>query len=124
MPKPDDRPRIGDVLQGLEEASKFWIPLSQLVVNMPIVDSPTRNSSNPDAEGSTEESETSSLSQLSQTLPPKGDTDDTIPTPTLPDTFIAPCYEVTNNQDPRAYAKDPSESDSEEPSLAILDRVS
>jgi hypothetical protein len=123
MPKPDDRPGIGDVLQCLLEASKFWIPLSRQVANLPVVDLPARDSSDPDAEGSTEESEGSSLSQPLQTAPSKGDADDTIPTPTLPDAFIAPHYELINNQDLRVHAKNPSESDAEESSLAAPDRV-
>ena len=119
-PKPNDRPRTGDVLQCLEEVSAFWIPLSRLATNPPTADSPARNSSDPDAEGSTEESEASSPSQSLQALPQKGEVDGGIHTPTLPDVFIAPRYKVTSNQDLGAYVKNHSESKS----FAVMDRVS
>jgi hypothetical protein len=122
-PNPDDRPRIEDILRCLEEASGFWTPLSQTVANPPIADSPAQNSSNPDTEESTEESEASSQSKPSHTLPPKGDAGNKIPTSTLPDPFTVPHNEVTNNRDPGAYVRDPSEPDPEEP-VAVLDRVS
>jgi hypothetical protein len=109
-PKPNDRPRIGDVLQSLEEVSAFWIPLSLLVTNPPTKDSLAGNSSDSDAEGSTEESEAPSPSQSLQTFLQKGEADGEIPVPTLPDAFIAPHYEVTSNQDLGAYAKNRSKS--------------
>ena len=118
-PKPNDRPRIGDVLQSLEEVSAFWIPLSWLATNPPTTDSPARNYSDPDAEGSTE-SEASSPSQSLQAFPQKGEADGEIHTPTLPNPFIAPRYEVTSNQDLGAYVKNRSESES----LAVMDRAS
>jgi hypothetical protein len=111
MPKPDDRPRIEDVLQCLEGVSGFWMPLS-----------PAQDCSDPDTEGSTEESEASSPSQPLETPPPKGDIDDTIPILTLPDAFTVFLYEVSNNQNPGAYAKYPNESNPEE-SVAVLDVV-
>jgi hypothetical protein len=41
---------------------------------------------------------------------------------TIPDTFTAPLYGVTNGQDFGAYAKNPGESGTEE-SVEDLDRV-
>jgi serine/threonine protein kinase len=120
MPKPNDRLRIRDVLQCLEEVSGFWIPLSPVATNLPTADSPARNSSDPDTEGSTEESEASSPSQSLQTFPQKGEVDGEIPAPTLPDASIAPRYEVASNQNLVAYVKNHSESES----LAVMDRVS
>ena len=38
---PKDRPRIGDVLQSLENASKSWIPTSQTVAGPQAMDPPT-----------------------------------------------------------------------------------
>jgi serine/threonine protein kinase len=119
-PKPDERPRIRDVLQRLEEVSGFWTPFSRLVTNPLTVDLPAPNSSDPDAEGSAEESEASSPSQSLQTFPQKGEADGETPPPTLPDAFIASRYEVTSNQDLGAYVKNRSESES----LAVMDRVS
>jgi hypothetical protein len=121
-PKPEDRPRIEDVLLCLEGVSRLWTPLSLIVANPPTANSPTRISFDPDTEGSTEESEAPSTSQPLQTYPQKGDADDTIPVPTLPDAFAAPLYEVAYDQDSAAHAKNPSESDLEEP-VAALDRV-
>jgi serine/threonine protein kinase len=119
-PKPDKRPRIRDVLQRLEEVSVFWIPFSRLATNPLTADLPTPNSSDPDAEGSTEESEASSPSQSLQTFPQKGEADGEIPAPTLPDAFIAPRYEVTSNQNLGAYVKNRSEPES----LTVMDGVS
>jgi hypothetical protein len=65
----------------LEEVSSFWIPLSPVATNLPTADSPARNSSDPDTEGSTEESEASSPSQSLQTFPQKGEVDGEIPAP-------------------------------------------
>jgi hypothetical protein len=121
-PKPDDRPRIGDVHQCLEEASRFWTPLSWTVESPPTADLPVRNSSDPDAEGSTEESEASSPPHSLQAVLQKGEADDEIPVFTLPDEFIDPRYEVTNDWHPGAYTDNSSESDPEE-SLAVKDGV-
>jgi hypothetical protein len=77
MPKPEDRPTIEDVLRCLEEMSRFWMPLSpRTVASLPMTNSSTRNTSGPDTEESTRESEGSSLSKLSQTHSPKGEVDD------------------------------------------------
>ena len=77
MPKPEDRPMIEDVLRCLEGASRFWMPLSpRTAASLPMTSSPTRNTSGPDTEESTEESEGSSLSKPLQTHPPKGEVDD------------------------------------------------
>ena len=121
-PKPEDRPRIEDVLLCLEGVSRVWTPLSRMVVNPQTTNSLVQISSDPDTEGSTEESEASSPSQSLQTHPPKGDADGTIPIPTLTDAFTAPLYEVEPNQDSAPYAKNPSESDLEEPT-EVLDEV-
>ena len=121
-PEPEDRPKVEDVLLCLEGVSRLWTPLSRMVVNPQTTNSLVQISSDPDTEGSTEESEATSPSQSLQTQPPKGDADYTIPIPTLPDAFTAPLYEVTYNQDSAAHAKNPSESDLEEP-VAALDRV-
>jgi hypothetical protein len=120
MSKPDDRPRIEDVLRCLEEASTFWMP-SRIATNPPTMKPPAWNSSGPDTEGSTED-EASSPSQSLPTLLPKGDTDDKIPISTLPDTFITPHHGVTNNQDLGAYVEGPSKAAPEE-SIAVLDMV-
>jgi hypothetical protein len=122
-PKPDDRPRIEDVLRRLEELSRFWMPSSPRTVASPLMPNPpTRNSSGRDTEESTGESEASSPFQSSWMLPPKGDTDDKTPIPALPDAFTAPLHEVPNNQDPEMYVQDRSESDLEE-LVTVLDRV-
>jgi hypothetical protein len=77
MPKPEDRPMIEDVLRCLEGASRFWMSHSpRTVASPPMTNSPTRNTFGPDTEGSTEESEASSLSRSSQTHPPKGEVDE------------------------------------------------
>ena len=78
-PKPEDRPKIEDVLLRLEEVSGFWTPLCPQMM--------ARNSSDLDTEGSTEEGDVSSLShvapsQPSQTLLPKGDSHVKILVPT------------------------------------------
>jgi hypothetical protein len=80
-PKPEDRPKIEDVLLRLEEVSGFWTPLCPQMM--------ARNSSDPDTEGSTEEGDVSSLShvvppQPLQALLPKGDAHVEIPAPTIP----------------------------------------
>jgi hypothetical protein len=46
----------------------------------------------------------------------------TIPILTIPDTFTAPFYKVTNGQDFGAYVKNPGESGTEE-SVEDLDKV-
>jgi hypothetical protein len=120
-PNPEDRPKIEDVLLCLEGASRIWTPPPWMVENLPTADS-LQSYSDPDTEGANEESEAPSPSQSLQTHPPKGDADDTIPIPTLPDAFTAPPYEVANNQDSAAHAENLSESDPEEP-VAALDRV-
>jgi serine/threonine protein kinase len=120
-PNPDDRPKIEDVLLCLEGVSGFWSPLSRMVAHPPTADSPTQSYSHPDTEGTTGEREAPSPSQLSQMLPPKGDADDKIRLPILPDAFTAPLYEVTNNQ-VGAYVRNPSESHLEA-SVAVPDRV-
>jgi len=62
-PKRDHRPKIDDVLRCLEEASRFWTPLSPRKVEDPsIANSSTRNSSESTTEGSTEDSGASSPS--------------------------------------------------------------
>jgi len=62
-PQPDHRPRIEDILWCLEEASRCWAPVSPRAVAGPLTTgSSPRNSSDPNTEGSTEDSETSSLS--------------------------------------------------------------
>ena len=71
-PKPDDRPRIEDVLMCLEEVSRFWTPLSRMVANPSTADSPMWSYSDPGTEGTTGEREAPSLSQPLQMLPPKG----------------------------------------------------
>jgi hypothetical protein len=119
---PDSRPRIEDVLQCLENIPRFRTSLSRVVENPPTMDSPAWNPSEPDAEGNTEESETSSPSQSSQTLPPTGNADDKIRMSTLPDPFIVLHCEVTNNRDFGAYVKDLGEPDLEDP-VAVLERV-
>jgi hypothetical protein len=53
----------------------------RLVTNPPTADSPAPNSSDPDAEGSAEESEASSPSQSLQTFPQKGEADGETPAP-------------------------------------------
>ena len=40
-PQPANRPRIKDVLQGLEEASRSWVPPPQLLAAPSTTDSPT-----------------------------------------------------------------------------------
>jgi hypothetical protein len=80
-PKPEDRPKIEDVLLRLKAVSGFWTPLSSRVI--------TRNSSDPDTEGGTEEDDVSSLFHAAPSLPlhtllPKGEIHDKIPGPTLP----------------------------------------
>ena len=117
---PDGRPRIEDVLQCLEDIPRFRTSLSRVVANPPTMYSPAWNSSELDAEGNTEESETSS--QSSQTLLPTGNADDEIRMSTLPDPFIVLHYEVTNNRDLGVYVKDFGESDLED-SVAALERV-
>ena len=63
---PRDRPRIGDVLQCLEDASRTWIPASQTAPDPPAGDleSSTDDSSN--------DSEPSSLSQGDPSHSPQG----------------------------------------------------
>ena len=62
-PRRDHRPKIGDVLRCLEEASKFWIPLSPGKVAVPSTTNPsTWNSSESTTEDSTEDSGESSSS--------------------------------------------------------------
>jgi serine/threonine protein kinase len=119
---PDDRPRVEDVLQCLEDVPRFWTSLSRAVANPPTMDSLVRNSSEPDAEGNTEESETPSPSQSSQTLPPTGDTDDKILMSTLPDLFLVPHYEVKNNLGSGAYVKNLGQLVLVD-SVAVLERV-
>ena len=121
-PEPDDRPRIGDVLQRLEEVSGLWIPFSRLATNPPTADSLARNSSDTDTEGSTEESEASSPSQSLQTVLQKGEADDEISVFAPPDELIDPHYEVTNNWHPGTYTNNSSESGPGE-SLAVMDGV-
>jgi len=63
-PSPGDRPRITDVLQGLENASRSWIPpLSQTVVGPPATD-PLARISDSSGEESADESEVSSSPQV------------------------------------------------------------
>jgi hypothetical protein len=120
--KPDDRPRIEDVLRCLEDVSGLWAPLSRMVENPPTASSPMWDCSNPDAEGSTEESEGPSLSQSLQTLPPKGDAVNKIPISILPNTFTVPHCWITSNQGLRAYVEHPSEL-GPQVSVAVLDGV-
>jgi hypothetical protein len=122
--KPDskDRPKVEDVLLCLEGVSRVWTPLLRMVAKLPAADSPAQSHSDSETEGINEESEAPSPSQSLQTHPQKGDVDDTMPIPTLPDAFTAPLYEVAYNQDSAAHAKNPSESDLEEP-VAALDKV-
>ena len=62
-PRRDHRPKIGDVLRCLEEASRFWIPLSPRKVAVPSTTNPsTWNSSESTTEDSTEDSGASSSS--------------------------------------------------------------
>ena len=78
VPERDDRASVQDVLQVLEEASSSWTERSpRMVADSPTTGSPTRNSSDQSTKGSTEESDTSSPSQVApvRTLPPKGDAD-------------------------------------------------
>ena len=82
-PKPDDRPRIEDVLRCLEDVSMFWTPLCRMVPNPQTADSPTRSYSDPSTEGSTGERETPSPPRSLQAPPPKGNTDDRMPIPAL-----------------------------------------
>lgn len=117
----DSRPRIEDVLQCLEDIPTFRTSLSWVVESLPTMDSPTWNSSEPDAGGNTEESEISSPSQHPR-FSRRQVTDDKIHMSTLPDPFIVLHYEVTNNRDFGAYVKNPAESDLED-SVAVLERV-
>jgi hypothetical protein len=110
-PEPEDRPKIEDVLLCLEGVSRLWTPLSRMVASPPTTNSLAQIPSDPDTEGSTEESEASSPSQSLQMHPQKGDADGTIPILVLPDAFTVPLYEVEPNQDPGAYAENPGESD-------------
>ena len=62
-PRRDHRPKIRDVLRCLEEASRFWIPLSPRRVVDPSTTNPsTRNSSESTTEESTDDSGVSSSS--------------------------------------------------------------
>ena len=64
-PQPNHRPRIEDILQYLEETSRCWTPVPPRVVADPPTTNPSpRSSSDPNTEGSTEDSETSSLSPV------------------------------------------------------------
>jgi hypothetical protein len=125
--KPEDRPRIEDVLRCLEDVSEFWVPLPPWTTASPsILNSPTRSSSGLNIEGSTEGSEASSPSRSSSMLPPKGKADDRIPILALPDAFKVSHYGVTHNQDLVTHGilcvKDLSQSDPRE-LVADLDRV-
>jgi hypothetical protein len=82
-PKPDDRPRIEDVFQCLEEVSRLWTPLSRIAANPQTANSPTRSYSDLGTERTTQEREETSPSQSLQMLPPNGNADDRIPIPTL-----------------------------------------
>ena len=82
-PKPEDRPRIEDVLLCLEGVSRLWTPLFWMVVNPQATNSLVWIPSDPDTEGSTQESEAPSPSQSLQMQLPKGDACDTISIPTL-----------------------------------------
>ncbi|KAF9642573.1 kinase-like protein [Thelephora ganbajun] len=109
--KRDDRPRIEDVLQVLEKASSSWATSSPwMVEDSSSIDPPAQNSSRPNSEGSTEESDVSSLSHVAPSQP------------LLTFSPKAPLYEITNNRDLGAYVNNPSESDSNG-SVVVLDRV-
>jgi len=64
-PKPDDRPRIGDVLWCLEEVSRFW------TANPPAADSPVQSPPDSDTEGSVE----SEVTFTSYVVPQRGNAD-------------------------------------------------
>ena len=82
-PKPDDRPRIEDVLRCLEEVSRVWTPLSRIAADPQTTDSPMWSRSDLDTEGTTGEREAPSPSQSLQMLPPNGNADDRTSIPTL-----------------------------------------
>jgi len=94
-PKPDDRPRVENVLRCLEDSSGSWTPLSWMVGDPPAANTLIRNSADPSTEGSTEESEISSPSQ-SLSLPPKGNAVVKAHIPMLPDASTALLYDITN----------------------------
>ena len=125
-PKRDDRPGIEDVLRALEDVSGSWTPLSPLVEGPPVTDSSIWSLSNSSAEEGTGKGEVPSLiqtapSQPPQTLPLKGDANDSS---THPSSARSPAllYEAPDHQDLGVRLKDPNGSDSEE-SVGVLDRV-
>jgi hypothetical protein len=114
-PNPDDRPRVEDVHQFLEDMSKFWTPLSSQAVAW--------NFSNPDIEESTQEDGVSSTSEMTsshslQTFLPKGDAHDRIPVPTHPLTRLQSLF--TGSRIIRTSGRWPSRHTPSPQELALL----
>ena len=72
-PRRDNRPRIEDVLRFLEEASRFWTPLSPLVDGPQITDSPIFSLLDPSTEENTDKGEVPYLTQATPSRPSLSD---------------------------------------------------
>ena len=72
-PRRDNRPRIEDVLQFLEEASRSWTPLSPLVEGPLVTDSPIFSLLDPSTEENTDKGEVFYLTQATPSRPSLSD---------------------------------------------------
>ena len=116
-PIPDDRPRIEDVLQCLENASWSWTQPSPQAISNPLAIDPSARIFDSNTE-STDESEISPLSQVISSHPSRkrssGDPNENniqpfaYKSPDLP-------HDVPDHQDLESRARNPSGSDLEEP---------
>ena len=122
-PEWNDRPSIEGVLDILEEASRFWTPISLTAEGLPAMDSHMFSLSDLSTEESIGKGEGPSLTQatLSQVLP-RGDADNNNSCPSSGESPALP-YNASDHQGTRMGVKNPRGSDSEE-SVGIPDSVS